>query len=50
MRLINRIADRVLNRLAPQSSAHAACEQRFCQMPGCFMVCCDGRCGPCQCT
>ena len=50
MRLINRIADRVLDRLAPQSSAYAGCYQQFCQQPGCYRVCCDGHCGDCQCT
>lgn len=53
MKLINRLADRVLDRIAPESSAKAStpitCGWVPCHKPGCQMHCCNGSCGPCAC-
>lgn len=50
MKLINRLADRALNRLVPESRAEAAeCPQYKCS-EYCYRMCCPGKpCAPCWC-
>lgn len=52
MKLINRFADRVLNRLAPESQAEAGsppCPEYECSTT-CWRMCCPGKpCSPCYC-
>ena len=50
MRSLNRLADKLVNRLAPKTSAAAACPVYECLTAGCFRTCCSGKpCGPCVC-
>ncbi|TQL76032.1 hypothetical protein FB566_1552 [Stackebrandtia endophytica] len=50
MKLVNRLADRALNRLVPESRAEAAaCPEYKCSAT-CWRMCCPGKpCSPCYC-
>ncbi|MFD0556316.1 hypothetical protein FB566_1554 [Stackebrandtia endophytica] len=51
MKIINRFADRVLNRLVPESQAQAAaCPRYECLTANCWRYCCPGKpCSVCIC-